>query len=162
MGSYPAVADAISTIKSNPYGERSIDLANNTYQSIVAPVIPYAQVPFEYIKPYVEKADEMADDGLTKFDKRFPIVKEDSDKIRSSILSLAFMPLRLAAESKDYVLQTYVSEYKKCGGDGYVASGKAMITTTLVMTSDSLAWLSSFLQQKKEQAKEVVKDKTNN
>ena len=104
----------------------------------------------------------MADDGLTKFDKRFPIIKEDSEKIRNSILSLAFMPLRIAAESKDYVLQTYVSEYKKCGGDGYVAGGKALITTSLVVTSDSLAWLSSFLQQKKEEAKEVAKEKTNN
>ena len=72
------------------------------------------------------------------------------------------MPLRLAGEGKRYVFKTYSSEYKKCGGDGLLAGGKAMVTTSLVVTSDGLAWLSTFLQQKKEEAKEIVKDKTGN
>ena len=149
-------------IKSNPYGEKTIDLVNHTYQSIVAPVLPYAQGPYGYVKPYVEKADELADNGLTRVDNTFPIVKEDTQKIKNSIISLAFLPLRLADEGKDYMMHTYFNEYNKCGGNGYIAGGKAIITTTLVVTSDSLAWLSSFLQQKKEETKEVIKDKTNN
>lgn len=99
---------------------------------------------------------------MKKVDETFPIVKEDAQRIKGTIFDYAFMPLRLAGQSKDYVLKTYSSEYKKCGGDGYVAGGKAMVTTGLVVTSDSLAWLSSFVNQKKEQTKEVVKDKTNN
>lgn len=79
-----------------------------------------------------------------------------------TVLDFAFMPLRMAGDGKDYVLNTYSSEYKKCGGDGLVSGGKALITTGLVVTSDSLAWLSSFLAAKKEQTKEVAKEKTGN
>ena len=73
-----------------------------------------------------------------------------------------FMPIKLAGKGSDYVFEIYSSEYKKCGGDGYIASGKAVVTTGLVVTSDGLAWLSAFLDQRKEEVKEVVKDKTEN
>ena len=104
----------------------------------------------------------MADSSLTKVDQKFPIVKEDAQKIKGTVLDFAFAPVRMAFEGKDYVFKTYSSEYNKCGGDGVVAGGKAMITTGLVVTSDTLAWLSTYLSQKKEQTKEVVKEKTNN
>ena len=125
-------------------------------------MLPYAQKPYGYVAPIVAKADAMADGGLSKVDETFPIVKEDTDKIKGTVLDYAFFPFRLAGEGKDYALNTYSNEYKKCGGDGVVAGGKALITTGLVFTSDSLAWLSSFLSAKKEQAKTVAKDKTNN
>lgn len=112
--------------------------------------------------PIVAKADAIADGGLSKVDQTFPIVKEDTSKIKGTVLDYAFFPFRLAGEGKNYALNTYSSEYKKCGGDGMVAGGKAIITTGLVFTSDSLAWLSSFLGAKKEQAKSVAKEKTNN
>ncbi|KAL8951551.1 MAG: hypothetical protein Q9222_002489 [Ikaeria aurantiellina] len=157
--SYPAVSDSLDAIEKNPYGKKGIELANGGYNKMVAPAVPYAQRPYSYIKPYVQKADELADGGLKKVDNTFPIVKEDSQKIKSTILDLAFMPLRMANQGKDYVLSTYGNEYKKCGGNGYVAGGKAVITTSLVVTSDSLAWLADYLNQKKEQAKEVAKEK---
>lgn len=162
LTSYPVVSDSITTFKSNPYGQKSLDLADHGYKSIVAPVLPYAQGPYGYVKPYVEKADQLADGGLKRVDETFPIVKQDTEAIKGSILELAYLPFKLADQGKDYVLKTYSSEYKKCGGDGYVAGGKALITTGLVVTSDSLAWLSNYLSQKKEEAKEVVKDKTSN
>ena len=137
-------------------------MAETGYKQFVAPVLPYAQGPYGYVKPYVEKADEMADSSLTKVDQKFPIVREDAQKIKGTVMDLAFMPMRLAFESKDYVLKTYSDEYRKCGGDGVVAGGKAMITTGLVVTSDALAWLGNYLSQKKEEGKEVVKEKTNN
>ena len=139
-----------------------MSIADQGYKSIVAPVLPYAQGPYGYVKPYVEKADELADGGLKKVDKTFPIVKEDTEKIKGTIFDYALLPFVVAGKSKNYVFKTYSNEYKKCGGDGYIAGGKAMVTTGLVVTSDSLAWLSSFLNQKKEQTKEVVKEKTNN
>lgn len=121
-------------------------------------MLPYAERPYGYIKPYVQRADSLANDGLQKIDARYPIVKQDTKKIKSSILDLAFMPLRMATEGKDYLLETYGKEYKKCGGDGYIAGGKAVVTTGLVVTSDSLAWLATYLNQKKEQSKDLAKE----
>ena len=160
--SYPVVADSISTFKSNSYGQKSISLADHTYNSLVAPIVPYAQRPYSLVKPYVAKADDIADTGLNKVDSRFPIVKEESKKVYGTVLDFAFMPLRLAGERKDYVLNTYSNEYQKCGANGLVSGGKALITTGLVVTSDSLAWLSNFLAAKKEKTKEVAKEKTGN
>ncbi|MCJ1271912.1 hypothetical protein MMC22_011817 [Lobaria immixta] len=165
LTSYPVVSDSISTFKSNPYGKKSISIADHGYHHLIAPFIPYAQRPYGYVKPYVAKADSIADDGLAKVDSTFPIVKEDTQKIKRSVLEFAFLPLRLAGNGKDYVFSTYSGEYEKCGGDGYVSGGKAVITTSLVVTSDSLSWLGSFLAKKKQQTKESAKEakeKSNN
>jgi len=160
LTSYPLVSDSISTIKSNPYGRRSISLADQGYHHLIAPFIPYAQRPYGYVKPYVEKADSLADVGLNKVDETFPIVRQETQKLKSSVIELAFFPFRLAGSSKDYVLNTYSGQYQKCGGNGVVSGGKALITTSLVVTSESLNWIRSFLAQKKEQSKEVAKEKT--
>ncbi|MCJ1354158.1 MAG: hypothetical protein MMC33_004145 [Icmadophila ericetorum] len=161
IASYPVVAEGLKHFQSNPYGQKSIEVADHGYKSIVTPILPYAQGPYGYVKPYVTKADEMAEGGLKKVDETFPIVKEDTQKIKDSIFDLALLPFRIANHSKNYVLKTYEGEYKKCGGNGYVASGKAVVTTSLIATSDYLAWLSTFLAEKKEQVKETVKEKTN-
>lgn len=161
IAAYPVVADGLKHFQSNPYGQKSIEVADQGYKSIVTPILPYAQGPYGYVKPYVTKADEIAEGGLKKVDETFPIVKEDTQKIKDSIFDLALLPFRIANNSKNYVLKTYDGEYKKCGGNGYIASGKALVTTGLIVTSDSLAWLSTFLNEKKEQTKDVVKEKTN-
>lgn len=153
------MSDSIDLIENNPYGKKGIELANEGYNKVLAPVMPYAQRPYGYIAPYVQKADQLADGGLTKVDGTFPIVKQDTEKIKGTILDLILLPLSIANQSKDYVFSTYGNEYKKCGGNGYIAGGKAVITTGLVVTSDSLAWLADYLNQKKEQAKEVAKEK---
>ncbi|MCJ1226821.1 hypothetical protein MMC12_003475 [Toensbergia leucococca] len=162
LTSYPVVHDSISIIKGNPLGQKSISIGEQGYESFVKPILPYAQGPYGYVAPYVAKADSLATDGLSKVDQTFPIVKEDTETIKGSLFDLAFLPFRLANGGKDYVLKTYSSEYKKCGGDGVVSGGKAVITTGLLVTSDSLAWLSEYLGQKKEQTKDVVKEKTGN
>ena len=160
LTSYPVVSDSISTFKSTAAGQKSINLADNTYKSLAPHILPYAQGPYNYVAPYVAKADSVAADGLIRVDQRFPIVKQETENIKNSVLSLVFLPLRLMAETREYVFKTYGNEYKKCGGDGYVAGGKAMITTGLVVTSDGLGWLSGFLQAKGQEAKEVAKKKT--
>lgn len=162
LTSYPLVSDSISTFKSNPYGRRSISLADQGYHQLIAPFIPFAQRPYGYVKPYVEKADSLADVGLNKVDETFPIVRQETQKLKSSVIELAFFPFRLAGNSKDYVLNTYSGEYQKCGGKGVVSGGKALITTSLVVTSESLNWIGSLLAQKKEQSKEVTKEKKSN
>ena len=159
LTSYPAVSDSISAFKSNPYGKKSLDLTNTGYETFVAPAVPYAKRPYGYVAPYVEKADSLASDGLTKVDQTFPIIKEDTEKLKGSVLDFAYLPFRLVGDGKNYILDTYSGEYKKCGGDGYVSGGKAVITTGLVITSDTLSWLSSFLGQKKEQGTDYASKK---
>ena len=162
LESYPVVSDSINAVKQNPYGQKSLNIADAGYKNFVAPVVPYAQGPYGYVAPYVNKADQIADGVLNKADEKFPVMKEDTQKLKGSILDMAFTPLRLAGQGKDYALNTYANEYKKCGGDGYIAGGKAIITSGLVITSDYFAWLAKFVGQKKEEAKEVAKDKTGN
>lgn len=159
LTSYPVVSDAIETFKSNPYGKKSLDLSNTGYEKLVAPFIPYAKRPYGYVAPYVAKADSLGSDALSRVDHTFPIVKEDTEKIKGTVLDYAYFPFRVVGDSKNYLLDTYSSEYKKCGGDGYVAGSKAVITTGLVVTSDTLAWLSSFLGQKKEEGSDYAAKK---
>jgi len=162
LTSYPVVSDSIETFKSNPYGARSIEVADSSYNTLVKPVLPYAQKPYTYIHPYVSRADELASSGLSKVDSHFPIVKEDTQKIKGTIIDYVFSPLVMVGKGREYVQSTYGSEYHKCGGDGYVAGGKAMITTGLVVTSDVLGWVSGYLSQKKGEAKSAAKDATSN
>lgn len=158
--SYPIVKDTIETVKSNPYGQKGIDLTTDGYNKFVAPVVPYAERPYGYVAPYVAKADSLASDTLTKVvDNNFPIVKEDTQKIKGTIFDYAYFPFRVVGDGKNYVFGTYDSEYKKCGGDGVVAGSKAMITTSMVVTTDTLTWLTSFLSQKQEQSKEFASAK---
>ena len=151
LTSYPVVSDAISTFKNNPYGKKTLNLSNTGYEKLVAPFIPYAKRPYGYVAPYVAKADSLGSGALSRVDHTFPIVKEDTEKIKGTVLDYAYFPFRMAGDSKNYILDTYSGEYKKCGGNGYVAGSKAIITTGLVVTSDTLAWLSAYLGQKKEE-----------
>lgn len=45
------------------------------------------------------------------------------------------------------------------GGDGYVRGGKAVLTTGLVVTSETLMWVAEYLGEKKEEAKAVGREK---
>lgn len=159
--SYPVVSDSIKTIQQNPYGAKSIELTNAGYSKFVKPTLPYFETPASYAKPYVAKADELGDKFLSKFDEQVPIVKSETKDIQNTIVSYIAWPFQTANNTKDWAFNTYNSEYKKCGGEGYVASGKAVITTSLVLSSDALKWISSFLQAKKEQAKEIANEKAN-
>ncbi|KAH8695406.1 putative pathogenesis associated protein Cap20 [Talaromyces proteolyticus] len=161
LTSYPFVSDSITIIKSNKYGAKSLTYADQGYERFAKPYLPYLSTPYAYVAPYVAKADTLGDQGLSKVDERFPIVKEDTEKIKSTIIDTAYFPLRLADDARQHLFDTYGAEYKKCGGDGYVASGKAVITTGLVISQESLAWLSNTLAAKKEQAKETVNEKIN-
>lgn len=122
------------------------------------PTLPYLEKPAAYAKPYVAKADEVGDNLLSRFDERVPILKSDTKEIKSTIFDYMHWPFKTAGETKDFVFQTYSDEYQKCGGNGLVASGKALVTSGLVISSTALAHLSTFLQQKKEDAKDVAGD----
>ena len=110
--------------------------------------------------PYLAQADTLGDKGLSHIDTRFPIVKEDSDKLRSSIYDGAQVPVRFAGDVRTHLVDLYGSEYRKCGGDGLVASSKAVVSTSLILSQESLAYVSSFLQAKKEQTQNAVQEKS--
>lgn len=108
------------------------------------------------------KADSLGDAGLSKFDDKVPIVKEETKTIQDTLSGYAHFPLVKASQGKDYVLRKYEDEYKKCGGNGYMAGAKAIISTGLLVGSDTLDYVASWLGNKKEQTKELAKDKTRN
>jgi len=162
LTSYPVVSDSLTTFKNNKYGATSLKYADQGYERIAKPFLPYLSSPYVYVAPYLAKVDSLGDQGLTKLDERFPIVKEDTERIKSTLVDTVYFPVRLVDNARKHVFDTYGSEYKKCGGDGYVASGKAVITTGLVISQESLGLLSSYLADKKQQTKEVANDKINN
>ncbi|KAJ5215054.1 hypothetical protein N7468_010733 [Penicillium chermesinum] len=159
LTSYPLVSDTINLFKTNPYGAKSLDLADQGFSQFAKPVLPYLSKPYSIIEPYLVRADSLGDQGLTRIDSRFPIIREDTQKIRGAVYNHATYPIRVADDVKQHVFDIYGTEYKKCGGDGYVASGKAVITSSLVLTQESLAWVNTWFQTAKEEVKEVVNDK---
>jgi len=162
LTSYPVVSDTISTFKANPYGKKSIDIADTGYAKFAKPILPYLSRPYEYVSPYVHKVDSLADTGLSKVEQTFPVVKEDTEKLKGSVKEIAFFPLTVAGQGKDYVFGTYNDEYKKTGGQGVVTTGKAAVSTGLHITADFFGWVSGVLGPKKEAAKEKLNDKFDN
>ena len=94
LNSYPVVSDSVETFKSNTYGKKSLEVADSAYQRFAKPVEPYLETPYSYAKPYVAKADELADTGLGHVETHFPIVKEDTTTIVDKGKSIVFLPLQ--------------------------------------------------------------------
>ncbi|KAH9907734.1 hypothetical protein F4778DRAFT_777114 [Xylariomycetidae sp. FL2044] len=153
--SYPVVNDTFAYIKKNPYGQKSIELGDTAYQTFAKPVTPYLSRPYEYISPYVKKADLIGDSALSKVDERLPALQKPSDELWTDGKNLFFFPLRKGLEAKDHVFEVYNSELKKVGGDNAVAYGKALVSTGLVVTSETLTWVGDLLRAGKVQAKET-------
>ena len=107
LSSYPVVSDGVETFKANPYGKKSLDLADSAYQRVVKPVEPHLETAYSYAKPYVGKADELGDSGLGYIDSKFPIVKEDTNTIVDKGKSVVFWPINVAYAGKDYVINTW-------------------------------------------------------
>lgn len=146
--------DSIDAFQKNPYGQKSLDITNSAYESAVKPLLPYAQGPYSYVAPYVQKADEMGDDMLTHGEKYFPVLKEDSEKVKDSAMRLIFWPFYLAAHTRDYAFDTWNDEYKKTEGEGIPKLVKAAISTDLKFMSDAYNMAMSILQQGKERGQD--------
>ncbi|KAI6091058.1 hypothetical protein F4821DRAFT_210946 [Hypoxylon rubiginosum] len=152
---YPVISDSIAYIKGNPYGQKSIELGDSAYKTFAKPVIPYFAKPYQYVQPYVKKADLIGDDTLSKIDQHVPVLKKPTGELWNEGVNIVFFPVRKGFETKDHVFDIYSSEYKKVGGDGLVTSGKAFVSTGLVVTSEALAWIGDFLRAGKVRAKET-------
>ncbi|KAI5300551.1 hypothetical protein KEM55_006628 [Ascosphaera atra] len=158
LSSYPVVNDSLTYVQKNPYGQKSVQLAEKGYSSCVSPFLPYLSKPYTYVAPYVVKVDTLGHDGLVAVEHRFPIVTKDTQTVKGAIVGYVSIPIKLANSQKEYLLKTYNEELAKVGSKGYVASGKALITTGLIATSDSLAWLSSVIGKRKDQVANASKN----
>ncbi|KAJ9649102.1 hypothetical protein H2201_007257 [Coniosporium apollinis] len=159
LTSLPLVSDSIETYKSNPYGQKTLNLAHSTYDRFGAPFVPYLKGPYSWVAPYVQKADSLADSGLTKAEQTFPIVKEDTEKVKGTILDYALFPVHVGMKGKDYIFSTYDDQYKKTGGDGLVTSVKAAISTEMKVAIDAYSFIMSYLGKGKETAQKKAQEK---
>jgi hypothetical protein len=162
---YPLVNDGVQTFKTNQYGQRSIELSDSAYKTLSGSVLPWLAKPYGYVSPYVAQADTFGDRTLGRLDARFPVVKKPTNELYSDTRGLILLPYHKGLEGRDHLFQIYATEIKK-GGDeqqtpGLVAYGRAAITTALVVSNETLGWISSFLTAKKEQTATVVNEKVN-
>jgi hypothetical protein len=158
---YPVVTDGIDTFKSNEYGQRSIKLGDSAYQTFAAPVMPFFSKPYQYVSPYLSRADSFGDQTLSRIDERFPVIKKPTSDLYNDTKGLILLPYHKGLEGRDHVFQVYSSECKKSEQQGYVAQGKAAISTALLVSNETLGWLSSFLTAKKAEATTAVNEKIN-
>jgi len=134
--------------------------SSNKGLELTKPLHPYLAKPYQYVSPYVKKADSLGDSTLSTIDSKFPYVKTPTGEIYENGKSIVFFPLKKGNETKDYVFGTYKGEVKKVGGEGIVTYGKAAVATGLIVGGDAYSFLVSFLGAKKAEAKEVAKEKT--
>ncbi|KAJ5337374.1 uncharacterized protein N7506_005396 [Penicillium brevicompactum] len=132
---------------------------DKSYARLAKPVLPYTSIPFSYLSSYLAHADTIGDRGLTQIDLRLSIIQEGIQKPRDPIYKGAFLPIHFARDVKHQVFAIYGAEYEKCGGNGVLSSGKAMITTSLALSQESLSWVSTVLQKKSDVMKEAVYEK---
>ncbi|KAF2259476.1 hypothetical protein CC78DRAFT_524829 [Lojkania enalia] len=159
LQSYPVVHDALEHYKTNPYGAKSLSLVHATYQRLIAPLHPYLQTPYSYLSPYLSRADELGDTGLTRVDTRFPIVKEDTKKLWDRIEPYVGYPIGLLGQSKEYVMGTWQDEYRKTRGEeGVKKFVLAVVSTELKMGVDGVEFVKGFLRKGKEVGEKKVEE----
>lgn len=159
LTSYPLVSDGITTYKSNPYGQKSLSLFADAYSRLASPLMPYLRGPYAYVAPYVAKADELGDNGLTTVETRFPIVKEDTSTIKGTVLDVAFYPVKVVNDGKEYIFKTYEDENNKTEGKGLPKLVKSVVSTELKIAADMLHFVAEWLGPRKEKAQKVVDEK---
>ncbi|CAI6335420.1 unnamed protein product [Periconia digitata] len=157
LSTYPVLNDTYSAYKSHPYGQKSLSLAHQTYVRFIAPLHPYLQTPYSYVSPYLTRADELGDTGLSKVDSRFPIVKEDTSKLKETVINYVHVPLQLVGQGKDYLFSTFKDEYSKTNGDdGVVKNIKALVSTELKIGQDGYQIARSYLGKGKKEVNKKV------
>jgi hypothetical protein len=90
------------------------------------------------------------------------VVKKPTDELYADAKTLVFFPYHKGLEGRDHVLTTYNTEYKKVGGDGLVTYSKALVSTVLIVSTETLNWVGNFLNAKKAEVKETAAEKANN
>jgi hypothetical protein len=153
------VQAGLTKFRQNQYGQTSIKIGDSAYKTIAQPVIPYLARPYQYVSPYVEKADHLGDQTLSKMDERWPVVKKPADEIYTDAKNVVLYPYHRGLEGKDHVFSVYSAECKKVGGEGLMTTTKALISTVVLISSDTISWVGEFLAARKAEAKEATSEK---
>jgi hypothetical protein len=110
------------------------------------------------LSPYLARADALGDSGLTRFEERFPIVREDTQRVRGLAAEAAAAPLVAVRRGRDYLLETYSRERGEVPVNGLVGVGVAVVRTEWRVAADVLGaamrWWAvgkAELKQKREQ-----------
>jgi hypothetical protein len=146
------VHDTVETLKATQIGATTLNLASNSYNSVIAPFHPYLQRPYSVARPYLARADELGDSGLSKLESYVPVVKEDTSVLKG----YAFAPY-------NYVTGTWQEQYSRTTHqNGLVKVGLAAVSTELKMVQDACQvfldyWNSSKSGQKVNAKVEQVK-----
>jgi len=159
---YPVVNDGLSTFRSNQYGQRSIALTDSVYKKLAVPLLPYLAGPFQYVQPYVKKADDLGDKTLCNLEERFPQVKKPTNELVDDAKTLTSLPLCVGQTGKEHVVNTFEEEFKKTEGSSLTSYGKAAITTAMLLGFETLNMVRTYLSNRGKQAQETVSEKTNN
>jgi hypothetical protein len=84
------------------------------------------QRPYSVAHPYLARADELGDNGLSTLESYIPVVKEDTNTLKG----YAFAPY-------NYLTGTYQEQYERTRGDGLVKTGLAVVSTELKIVQDA-------------------------
>lgn len=155
------VHDGLEKVKTNPYGEKAMEVADATYSRFGKPLEQYLQTPYAYAKPYVEKVDSMADRSLDTVDAHFPIVKQETNTVVDKAVGLAMWPLNTTAKTYNYVMDTWSDEYQKTAnknnrGSGVTTSVMAIVSTELKIASDCLQYGADVLARRDNNDSQVL------
>lgn len=159
---YPMVKDGVTTFQNNQLGQKSIRLGDTAYRSLAEPVLPYLNKPYGYVWPYLEKADQLGDQTLSKVDQRFPAIKKPTDELYADAKTLVLLPYNKSLEGRDHVLGVYTAECKRLGGENLVTYSKALVGTVVAIGGETIGWVGNLLGTKRAEIKELVNEKANN
>lgn len=158
--SYPVVASGIDTFKANPYGKKSIDVVNGTYARFGKPVEGYLETPYQYAKPYVNKADELGEKALETVDGHFPIVKEQPETIYESIKSWILWPVTYAKDAwTDELTKTKKARPNQIPFFVLIA---ALISFAFRVISDFLTFVADYTRPRYEATRDTTQEYINN
>lgn len=160
---YPLIKDGVTTIQSNQLGQKSIQIGDTAYRRLASPLLPYLSGPYQYVSPYVERADQLGDQTLARVDERFPAIKKPTGELYADARSLVLLPLTKGLEGKEHVLNVYSEECRKVGkNENLVTYGKALVGTAFAIGGETYTWVNDFIASRKAEAKESVNEKANN
>ncbi|KAK3683847.1 hypothetical protein B0T22DRAFT_263467 [Podospora appendiculata] len=161
--SYPLVNDSIETFKSNPYGKRSLELGDSAYRTFAAPFLSMLSRPYQYVSPYVKKADDLGDKTLCKVDEKFPIVKKPTNELVNDAKTIINFPIRIGQTGKEHVLDTYEAEVSRAGGNSDVVRySKAAFSAALILSTETFTTIVTFMSSKGNEARQAADEKISN
>lgn len=157
---YPLVQDGVSTIQSNHLGAKSIQMTDTAYRRLAGPVLPWLARPYQYVSPYVERADQLGSETLARVDERFPAIKKPTGELYADAKNLVLLPYNKGLEGKDHVMNVYSEECRKLGKENFVTYSKALVGTAFTIGGETYNWVNDFIAARKTEAANGTATKT--